>query len=174
MTGAPETRIEIRQVRADDRAAIDELLEGLDLEARYRRWFTGNADGAEPREWAAHPERESAIGLLAFAGQEPVGQAVLIPASDARGEVAFEVAPTWRHLGIAGALLDLLFGAAARQGLVEIYVDVLPENADMLAVLRAHGEHDERSEDGILTVTLPVPPSLVGGLRNLAWPVASQ
>jgi GNAT superfamily N-acetyltransferase len=50
--------------------------------------------------------------------------------------VAFEVAAPWRRHGIAGALLERLLDAAGERGLREIYADVLPQNADMLAVLR--------------------------------------
>ena len=46
---------------------------------------------------------------------------------------------------------------AAARGLHEIYADVLPENADMLAVLREHGDHADTHHGGIVSVTLPVP-----------------
>jgi GNAT superfamily N-acetyltransferase len=145
----------IREVRPGDEAAIDELLGGLDAESRYRRWFTGGVDMRGAEDWAAHPERVAGVGLLAFIGDQPVGHAVLIPAGDGRGEVAFEVAAQWRRHGIAGALLERLLGAAADRGLREVYADVLPENADMLAVLREHGEHVESHKGGIVIVTLP-------------------
>lgn len=48
---------------------------------------------------------------------------------------------------------------AADRGLHELYAEVLPENADMLAVLREHGEHEETRDGTVVTVTLPVPPS---------------
>jgi len=146
----------VREVRGGDEAAIDRLLGGLDPESRYTRWFTGGVDLEQAEDWAAHPERSSAVGLLAFADDEPVGHAVLIPAANRRGEVAFEVAAPWRHHGIAGTLLDELVQAAAVRGMHEIYADVLGENADMLAVLREHGQHAEAHHDGIVTVTLDV------------------
>jgi GNAT superfamily N-acetyltransferase len=144
----------IREVRAGDDAAIERLLGGLDAESRYRRWFTGGVDIAGAERWAAHPERVGAVGLLAFAGEEPVGHAVLVPATAARAEVAFEVAAPWRRHGIAGALLQRLIELAAARGFREVYADVLPENADMLAVLREHGEHAEAREGGVLILTL--------------------
>jgi GNAT superfamily N-acetyltransferase len=147
----------IREIRPGDEAAIDELLGGLDAESRYRRWFTGGVDIRGAEDWAAHPERVTAVGLLAFIGDRPVGHAVLIPTGDGRGEVAFEVAAQWRRHGIASALLERLLGAAADRGLREVYADVLPENADMLAVLREHGEHVESRKGGIVIVTLPAP-----------------
>lgn len=148
---------ELRQIRAGDEAAINRLLVDLDPESRRRRWFTGGVDIARAADWAAHPERSAAVGLLALAGDAPVGHAALVPLLDGRGEVAFEVAAPWRHHGIAGALLERLIDCAASRGLREVYAEVLPENADMLAVLREHGEHVERRDGGVVTVTLPVP-----------------
>ncbi|MGI8623546.1 MAG: GNAT family N-acetyltransferase [Solirubrobacteraceae bacterium] len=99
--------------------------------------------------------RGRAVG---FAGDEPDGHGVLIPAPGGRGEVAFEIAAPWRHRGIAGALLERLVAAAAARGLHELYAEVLMENADMLTVLREHGRHAESRDGGILTVTIPVAP----------------
>jgi len=147
----------IREVRAGDEGAIDELLGGLDAESRYRRWFTGGVDIRGAEDWAAHPERMAGVGLLVFIGDRPVGHAVLVPTGDGRAEVAFEVAAQWRRHGIASALLERLLDEAADRGLREVYADVLPENADMLAVLREHGEHVESRRGGIVVVTLPAP-----------------
>ena len=153
-----DANICIREVCAGDEAAIDDLIAGLDPESRFLRWFSAGVDIHEAADWAAHPARFSAVGLLAFAGEEPVGHATIIPLADGRGEVAFEVAAPWRHHGIAGALLERLIEIGTARGLQEIYADVLPRNADMLAVLREHSEHAESYRDGIVTVTIPVPP----------------
>ena len=146
--------VAIREIRAGDEPAIERLLGGLDAESRHLRWFTGGVDIRGAEDWAAHPDRVRAVGLLAFVGDEPVGHAVLVPGPGERGEVAFEVAAPWRRHGIAGALLERLLEAAAERGLREVYADVLPQNADMLAVLREHGEHGETREDGVVIVTL--------------------
>jgi acetyltransferase len=148
--------IAIREIRADDEDAIGRLLADLDPESRRLRWFTGAIDIRRAADWAAHPERCRAVGLLALAGDRLVGHAVLVPDADDRGEVAFEVAAGWRHHGIAGALLERLLDAAAARGLREVFAEVLPDNADMLAVLREHGEHAESREYGVVSVTLPV------------------
>jgi RimJ/RimL family protein N-acetyltransferase len=153
---AADPDIAIRELRAGDEAAIDHLITGLDPESRFLRWFSAGVDIHAAIDWAAHPERSHAVGLLAFAGEEPVGHAVLIVLHDGRGEVAFEVAAPWRHHGIAGALLRRLLVIAAARGLHEVYADVLPGNRNMLAVLREHGEHAETRHDGIITVTIPV------------------
>jgi GNAT superfamily N-acetyltransferase len=147
----------IREVRAGDEAAIDRLIGGLDSESRFMRWFSAGVDIGRAADWAAHPGRFAAVGLLAFAGDEPVGHAAIVALDDGRGEVAFEVAAPWRHHGIAGALLERLLLIASARGLREIYADVLPRNADMLAVLREHGEHAESRTGGVMTLTIAVP-----------------
>ncbi len=148
--------IRIREIGADDEATINRLLVDLDAESRRLRWFSGGVDIARAVQWAAHPEQYSAVGLLALADGTPVGHAAIVPLGDGRGEVAFEVAAAWRHHGIASALLTALIEVAGSRGLHEVYADVLPENADMLAVLREHGEHSERRGGGVVRVTLPV------------------
>jgi GNAT superfamily N-acetyltransferase len=157
MTLVADTQIRIREVRAGDEAAIEHLIAGLDPESRFLRWFSAGVDIRWAADWAAHPARFSAVGLLAFAGAETVGHATIVPLADGRGEVAFEVAAPWRHHGIAGRLLVGLLEIASARGLHEIYADVLPCNADMLAVLREHGEHAESCRDGVMTLTIPVP-----------------
>ncbi len=153
----PGAGVEIRELRAGDEDAIGQLLVGLDPESRRRRWFTAATDIQRAADWAAHPDRCSAVGLLALAGSEPVGHGVLVCAPDGRGEVAFEVAAPWRHHGIASALLARLVDAAVSRGLREVYAEVLAENADMLAVLREHGPHAETRHGTVLTLTIALP-----------------
>jgi len=152
---SPDPHVRIREIRPGDEDAIARLLGDLDPEACRRRWF-GAVDVRRQANWAAHPERLAAVGLLAFAGDELVGHAVLVPLPDGRGEVAFEVAAPWRHHGIAGVLLERLLAAAGTRGLRAVDADVLPDNADMLAVLREHGRHAESREGGVVSVTIPV------------------
>jgi GNAT superfamily N-acetyltransferase len=153
----PGAGIEIRELCAGDEEAIGRLLGGLDPESRRRRWFTAATDIQRAADWAAHPDRCCAFGLLALAGAEPVGHGVLVCAQDGRGELAFEVAAPWRHHGIAGALLARLIDAAVSRGLREVYAEVLADNADMLAVLREHGPHAETRDGTVVTLTIPVP-----------------
>lgn len=152
----PAADVRIREIAAGDEDAIARLLDDLDPESRRLRWFTGAVDIRRAADWAAHPERCRAVGLLAFAGDRLVGHAALVPDADGRGEVAFEVAAAWRHHGIAGAFLERLLDAAAVRGLREIYAEVLPDNADMLAVLSEHGPHAESRACGVVSVMLPV------------------
>lgn len=155
---ATAAAIAVRPVTPADLPALDNLMTNLDTQARYRRWFTGAADVHRAAEWAAHPEADHAVGLVAGAADgELVGHAALVPMGDGtRAEVAFEVAAPWRHQGIAGRLLEELDRRAQERGFAVLVAEVLSENADMLAVMREHGPCQERQEGGIVHLELPV------------------
>lgn len=154
LTDSTATAIRIRAVRPDDAPRVAGLLGALSDDDRYRRWFTGAVDLPRAALWAAHPETQDAVGLLAFADEEIVGHAVLVPDGQHDGELAFEVAPAWRHHGVAGALLAQLRAAGRARGLRTVHADVLAENADMLAVLHESGPSTEQREAGVIRVTL--------------------
>lgn len=121
----------IRPVEPDDLPALDALLDSLDAQSRYRRWFTGGADVHQAALWAAHPEPQSAVGLVATTSDGGlVGHAALVPYADGtRAEVCFEVAAPWRRHGIAGRLLAELDRQAQCRGITTLVAEVLPENA---------------------------------------------
>ena len=165
----------VRPVVPGDLHALDALLSSLDDQSRYRRWFTGAADVHRAAAWAAHPERQDAVGLVATTPDgQLVGHAALIPMDDARAEVCFEVAAPWRHHGIAGRLLAELDRRAVRRGLTTLVAEVLPENADMLAVMREHGPCREHREDGVVEVTLPVGVRRPDALRSRSDPLGRR
>jgi GNAT superfamily N-acetyltransferase len=106
--------------------------------------------------WAAHPERQSGVGLVADAGGRVVGHGALAPIDHRSAEVAFEVAADWRHHGIAGRILEELERAAVDRGLEVLEADVLDRNRDMLLVFREHGPCATASEEGVVHVVMPV------------------
>jgi GNAT superfamily N-acetyltransferase len=158
VTATPATpRVSFREVRPDDDdAALDVLLSELDAQSRYSRWFSGAVDMHRAADWAAHPERQQALGLVAIAGEVIVGHAVLVPAGEHTAEVAFEVAAEWRHQGIAGHLLDALIQAGRERGVDTLVAEVLAENSEMLAVFREHGGVCERLDATVTSMRLEV------------------
>jgi RimJ/RimL family protein N-acetyltransferase len=150
--------VTVRSVRPDDAPGLDALLGELSEQARYRRWFTGSVDIHRAASGAAHPEINSAVGLVATSPDgEVVGHAAFIAIDDDRAEVCFEVAAPWRHHGIAGRLLDELQRRAGDRGLRSLVAEVLSENADMLAVMRDHGPCREQREGGVVELELQIP-----------------
>jgi GNAT superfamily N-acetyltransferase len=160
MTGsqhAAPSSFAVRPVVPGDLPGLDSLLSGLTDQARYRRWFTAAPDIHRAAAWAADPEGQHAVGLVAIApNRDLVGHAAFIPLDDARAEVCFEVAAPWRHQGVAGLLLDELMRRAAKRGLRALVAEVLAENADMLAVLREHGPCRELRNGGVVELELPL------------------
>jgi RimJ/RimL family protein N-acetyltransferase len=153
---APEAIWRLRPVEPTDLAAIEALLGDFDEEDRCRRWFTPAVDLHKAALWAAHPDRQAGVGLVAEADGRIVGHGALAPIDPRRAEVAFEVAAPWRHHGIAGHILDALDRAAAERGIASFEADVLPVNRDMLHVFLEHGPCAMRTEDGVTHVVMPV------------------
>jgi GNAT superfamily N-acetyltransferase len=149
--------VTVRPVLPGDLPRLDALLTGLDEQGRYRRWFTGAIDIHRAVAWAAQPDLHHAVGLVAITADDAlVGHAAFVVIDDVSAEVCFEVAAPWRHHGIAGALLAELERRAARRGLRTLVAEVLPGNADMLAVLREHGPCREHREDDVCVVELEI------------------
>jgi GNAT superfamily N-acetyltransferase len=146
----------LRPVEPTDLAAIEALLGDFDEDDRCRRWFTPAVDLHKAALWAAHPERQAGVGLVAEADGRIVGHGALAPIDPRRAEVAFEVAAPWRHHGIAGRILGELHRAAAVRGIATLEAEVLPVNRDMLQVFCEHGPCAMTTEDGVTHVVMPV------------------
>ena len=58
--------------------------------------------------------------------------------------------------GLAGALLDRLVQSARDLDITAMQADVLPENADMLAVFREQFLTSEKRQDGVIYVTFAI------------------
>src|SRR5262249_25230594 len=78
-------------------------------------------------------------------------------------EVAFAVADTMHHRGIATLMLEHLVSLARASHLAAFRADTLEENIGMLVVFRDAGlrAHTVR-EDGTLMITIPLPPDDTG------------
>jgi GNAT superfamily N-acetyltransferase len=149
--------LRIRPIRPEeDVAELGYLLEGLSLEARERRFFTGAVDLERAIRWAAHPELVDGVGLVAEHGGQIAGHGVLVPIDSTTAEVAFEVAAPWRHRGVAGALLRALDEEARRRGITRLVADVMLRNSDMLAVFREHGPLQETVDGPEVHVVMPL------------------
>lgn len=156
MAGIPS--ISIRQVEPGDLEKLDTLMSSLDAESRTRRWFSGATDIHKAALWAAQPDHRDVVGLVAETVQgRLVGHAALVRIDEARAEVCFEVAASWRHHGIAGRLLAELDRQAVRRQMTTLVAEVLTENKDMLAVFREHGPCIERRDDySVVEIAMPI------------------
>jgi GNAT superfamily N-acetyltransferase len=152
------SHVTIRSSTVDDEPALRMFLQGLCLEARRRRFFSGGVDV----ERAAHSGvavGADRLGLVALDGRgEMVGHALSIalgaPASS-RAEVAVEVADDVHGLGLGTILVERLAELAEGRGIEKFVADVLPDNEAMLDVFRDGFDAEVHWRGGIERVEFP-------------------
>jgi acetyl coenzyme A synthetase (ADP forming)-like protein len=150
--------VRVRPMRPGDEPGLRDLLEGLSLESRSLRFFSGGADLDSAASYMASLESESGQALVAVVGdpERIVAHAAYIRESAERAEVAFEVADEWRGRGIATVLLAHLSELAGDDGVTTFTAVVLPDNHRMVRVFRESGFAVEvTSHPGELWMELP-------------------
>lgn len=128
--------VTVRPVAPADAGPLLEFLQGLSLDARYRRFFSLSPDLARSATSAASPEADR-FGLVAC---PPRSRAVVAHAgvwvtAGSRGELALAVADSFQRRGLGRLLLDQIGRSARRRGLARLEMDVLPGNAPVLGLL---------------------------------------
>lgn len=140
----PDGRVlEVRPVRADDVEGLIALYEGLDDDARYRRFFSIFHPPRSFFERLTSIRERGGQGLVATVrdGDGPevlVGEAGYEPLPSGNGELAITVDRAWRGW-LGPYLLDALLEAAAAAGVPGLEADVLCSNLPMLVLLRSRG-----------------------------------
>jgi acyl-CoA synthetase (NDP forming)/GNAT superfamily N-acetyltransferase len=168
---ADGTTVEIRAAGPGDFAAIKAMHEAMSPANTYLRFFSLSRTAAETE--ARRVTREPGpdhCALLALAGGEVVGTAsyevIKDPDDGAPGdtaEIAFAVADSMHHRGIAMLLLEHLVSAARAQQLRGFVAETLSENTPMIRVFSDAGlPVSSRRADGVVTVTIPLPPDDTG------------
>jgi acetate---CoA ligase (ADP-forming) len=131
----------VRPVRADDEAALLQLLQGLSVDDRLLRFFSLGTN----MERTAHDEVSvdyvHSYGLVVTVGPEQrlVGHALYAPTGEGRAEVAFTISREYQGQGLASTLLGQLAEAAASNGIHTFEAIAKPENRRMLDVFRESG-----------------------------------
>ncbi len=153
-------RVEIRAQRPDDRDAIAAAFRRSSPETIYRRFF-GQRTGFTEKEVAFYLDLDFVEHVALVAELEEAGQKVIagggryIVSEPGRAEVAFSVDDAHQGQGIGSALMRHLMTIARAAGLTELYAEVLPENAPMLAVFARSGLPMRQTRDaGVVHVAL--------------------
>ena len=160
------TTVRIRPPVAADFAAVKAMHEAMSPANAYLRFFSMSKTAAE-RE-ARRVSREAGAdhaALLALYGGEVVGVASYeVSRRDSRtAEVAFAVADTMHHRGVATLLLEHLVSLARASHIEEFTAETLSENVSMLRVFSDAGLPVRSSRgDGVVTITIPLPPDDAG------------
>jgi L-amino acid N-acyltransferase YncA len=147
--------VAIRRLQPADEPALCEFIEGLCLEARRMRFFSGGVDIERMAHSVAATGR-GRLGLLAVEDSGAiVGHAVAIELAPERAEVAVEVADEMHGEGLGTILIERLAELAEEAG-VELFVaQVLPENRAMLDVFREGFDAHVRWREGVDFVEFP-------------------
>jgi acyl-CoA synthetase (NDP forming)/GNAT superfamily N-acetyltransferase len=167
---ADGTTVEIRPAQAGDFDAVKAMHEAMSPANTYLRFFSMSRTAAdrEAKRLTREPGPDHSA-LLALAGGEVVGTASYEVAKAGDGslrdhaEIAFAVADSMHHRGIATLLLEHLVSVARGQQLRAFVAETLSENAPMIGVFSDAGlPVTKRREDGVVTITIPLPPDDTG------------
>ena len=165
--------VHVRPVRADDKPAIREFLEGVSPESIGFRFF-GAIDLDWVTAWAVTVDYPDRFALVAETGTPrriiahavyirvkpalPEGETGSIESTGDRSsaEIAFLVADAWQGRGISTLLLAHLAAVAEQHGITTFWAMVLPSNHRMIDVFRQSGFPVEvRSSPDTILVELP-------------------
>jgi acetyl coenzyme A synthetase (ADP forming)-like protein len=152
----------VRPVDTRDLKGLEEFWEGLSAESRLLRFFTGGVDVQRAAYSAAHPERGAGYAVVATTGPDDriVAHACYERENERSdsAEVALAIADRYQGRGLGTLLLEHLADVAERQGVSLFTGQVLPQNHQMLKVLRDSG--------------LPVERRIVAGDIEISFPTA--
>jgi acyl-CoA synthetase (NDP forming)/GNAT superfamily N-acetyltransferase len=158
--------VEIRPATPADYAAVKDMHEAMAPGNTYLRFFSLSrlAAGQEARRVTREPGPDHAA-LLALSNGQVVGLASyeVAPDGSRTAEVAFAVADTMHHRGIATLLLEHLVSLARARQLEALTAETLLENTGMLRVFSDAGlPVVSKREEGVVAITIPLPPDDAG------------
>jgi acyl-CoA synthetase (NDP forming)/GNAT superfamily N-acetyltransferase len=158
--------VEIRPATPADFEVVKVMHDQMSPNNAYLRFFSLSKVAAqqEARRVTREPGPDHAA-LLALYDGEVVGIASFEVARDSsrKAEIAFAVADTMHHRGIATLLLEHLVSLARARQLEALTAETLQENTDMLRVFSDAGlPVASKREDGVVVITIPLPPDDAG------------
>ena len=159
---ADGTTMTIRSAGSGDYEAVKRLHEAMSPDNLYFRFFSASPAAAEQeaRRLCLDGGR-NLTALLGLLGDELVGVASYEVTSDeTAAEVALAVTDSMHGHGIATLLLEHLVSLARARGMETFVAEVLPGNYAVLGVLADAGlAVRRRYDDGVVDLSMPVPPS---------------
>jgi acetate---CoA ligase (ADP-forming) len=146
----------VRPARPDDAGLVRTLLEGLEPDARWFRFFSAGVDFDRAARQAVEPDDGLALLVLTGEPERVVAHALYARSGPDQAEVAFAVDGAWQGRGLATLLLAHLAAAASEDGIAVFEALTLAANHRMIGVFRDSGFPVEvRSRPGELHVRLP-------------------
>lgn len=143
---------------------IAEVFDGLSLESRRRRFLVAmpRLTGRLHDALAAVDDRTHVVLVAEVMTTQPqaVGLGRYIHTSSGAAEIALEVVDAWHRRGIGRSLLRGLLAQAQAQGLDRFEGTLLPENREVLGLLRSELPLLRlRVESGLLLFDSPIRPA---------------
>ncbi len=170
-TLADGAELEIRQVQPDDKRLLEDGLERLSAESRYRRFFRPVSHFSE-RDLAYlteidHHDHEALAAIETGTG-DLVGVARYVRGAEPQlAEVSVVVGDLWQRRGVATLLLEDLVERARAAGVTHFVALVMDENTDAIQLFEhlvpGHAR-PRRSASGHLELVIELPEP--GGLSG--------
>lgn len=161
--------VEIRPIEPADAQSLEEGLEALGFESRYRRFLIPKRSFSS-KELAYltnvdHHQHEALVALEPGEGRGlAVARFIKDPDDPRTAEVAIVVADEWQNRGLGRALLERLVERAVEEGVQRFSATVLALNHDIVALLRKVGPVEQlRSDSGVTDLHVELPD---GGPRS--------
>jgi acyl-CoA synthetase (NDP forming)/GNAT superfamily N-acetyltransferase len=164
------TTVQIRPAAPGDFEAVRAMHAAMSSTNAYLRFFSLSRTAPEREaQRISRPPGDDHAALLALLGTEVVGVASYEVARETAStdasiaEVAFAVADTMHHRGIATLLLEHLVSLARARHITAFTAETLSENASMLRVFNEAGlPTHSRRESEVVAITIPLPPDDTG------------
>jgi acetyltransferase len=138
------SRVLVRPIRAQDKAALSEGFERLSDESRYKR-FLSLLPQLRPMDLVYltevdHHDHEALVAFDCGTGRAVgVARYVRLPTDAGTAEFAVTVVDEWQRRGLGTALLGRLSARARAEGVRRFTASVLGENREMLGLLEQLG-----------------------------------
>lgn len=159
----PAGRVLIRPIAADDKDRLEQGLEELSAESRYRRFFAPVSHLTDAElSYLTELDYENHFAWGALAADEPerpgigVARYVRNDEDPTAAEAAVVVADDWQEKGIGGLLLRLLAETALQNGITRFEAMVLASNEPALEFMRRFGAELD-ADESIVQISIPLP-----------------
>lgn len=163
--------VHLRTVRADDRAGLQALLDGMSAESLHFRFFSVLKSTAVEAARLAADAGPDQVVLVGEANGRICATASYYrdPAQRQRAEVGFVIDAAFHGRGLGTHLLQALANIGRAQGLQSFVAHVLCDNNRMLHLCLDSGfAVDTRLDDGVYRVALSLQPTTTYADRSAA------
>ena len=159
------TRVQVRPILPDDEPLLHEAVAAMSERTVYFRFFSPlkRLPDAFAHRLAVvdYKDRFAVVATVDRPGgkQRILGVARYDRAAETDvAEVALAVVDEFQRRGLGGALLTILAGVARDNGIKTFSLIVLPENSEMLGLLRRMGWiHHAKLSGGVYDITFDIP-----------------